>query len=386
MDRNSLSGRKADPPQTSAPPAAEGSLPPASRAAPPSPRENADAERDPDAASPSDGNAAADTADRTCPARGNAVIHGLTADRLLPEIFGDAKLQEEQARFRAEWRPQTPTEETLVREMARHGLMLDFIEKAERAVLRSGAAGLGPLLAFAHLSGLTPRDQALTAAVSCDAIELLARYRRGHERAFYAALRQLGEVRAAFPARGPAKPATLFWSEDECASYMNDRFMKHPPPCPRCGGGLYHPLRRRARWQCVRCGRQVGPLTGTVMAATHLPLNIWFAAIELFCRRPDATAATLADALGPMRDGTCRHLARRLRAALASPRRSELIAGLDRLFSRDGAVAAPAPAVAVRPNLRNGFPASAEDALASATQVAEAETLTDERRADASPP
>jgi hypothetical protein len=74
--------------------------------------------------------------------RTNAVRHGLTATTLIDEIFGPANLQRVRHALVEEWRPATPTEGHLVDELARHAAELELAERAEEAVLRSGAPGL----------------------------------------------------------------------------------------------------------------------------------------------------------------------------------------------------------------------------------------------------
>jgi hypothetical protein len=59
--------------------------------------------------------------------RKNATKHGLTATTLLPAILGPENLEEHLRQLREEWQPQTPTQDFLIIELARHSKGL-FVE------------------------------------------------------------------------------------------------------------------------------------------------------------------------------------------------------------------------------------------------------------------
>ena len=72
--------------------------------------------------------------------RQNALQHGLRATVLIGDVFGNENL----ARLRElgiEWQPQTPINDLLLDELARHAAALQLAERAEAGVLRSGCAG-----------------------------------------------------------------------------------------------------------------------------------------------------------------------------------------------------------------------------------------------------
>jgi transposase-like protein/ribosomal protein L37AE/L43A len=51
--------------------------------------------------------------------------------------------------------------------------------------------------------------------------------------------------------------------------------------CPQCGHDRYYQLTTRALYQCCQCRHQSSLASGTIFAASKLPLTIWFLAIFL---------------------------------------------------------------------------------------------------------
>ena len=49
--------------------------------------------------------------------------------------------------------------------------------------------------------------------------------------------------------------------------------------CPVCGGRQHSLVTTRDLYQCTRCRQQTSPIAGTIFAATHLSLRLWFRAI-----------------------------------------------------------------------------------------------------------
>jgi hypothetical protein len=68
------------------------------------------------------------------------------------------------------------------------------------------------------------------------------------------------------------------------------------------------------------------------MQSSRLPLQLWFALIRLLIEDPARTPAALAAATGHQRRGTLRRVSQKVRDALRSPRKTELLAGLDKVF------------------------------------------------------
>lgn len=133
--------------------------------------------------------------------------------------------------------------------------------------------------------------------------------------------------------RSPASingPQTLrFGSEEDCERYLIGRIERAGHRFARCKNRHGYWLMGRRRWQCARCGQQLGLRTGTVMEGSPLPLKSWFAAICSLLINPDLQTGSLAGATGIRRAATVRRMAARIRAAMASLGCSELLAGLD---------------------------------------------------------
>src|SRR5436189_3426594 len=78
--------------------------------------------------------------------RENALQHGLTAKRLIPQILQHGRLEELKRQFRQEYSPKTVTGEIYVAEAARHAAMLEIIEAAEPAVMVQAAGVMMSLI------------------------------------------------------------------------------------------------------------------------------------------------------------------------------------------------------------------------------------------------
>jgi hypothetical protein len=59
----------------------------------------------------------------------------------------------------------------------------------------------------------------------------------------------------------------------------------------------------------------------------------WFAAIRAVLRRPETSVQELISITGLARPGTVRDMVRSIREAMASPRATELLAGLNAVFT-----------------------------------------------------
>lgn len=268
----------------------------------------------------------------------NAVKHGLTAEALVPEILRSDLVRMCYRRLRDEWKPDTPTQEFLVVEMARHQAALERSEQMEEAALRRGARG-APTVTFGGSDDEDLADAALAGAGTSDAIERIARYRKPHERAF---LRSLAAIREAKEMAGDDEQRTspgdrqVFTCEAECEAYLVARLASDEFRCPRCQNRTGKWIASRKVWQCRECNRQTGVRVATVMEKSRLGLMAWFRAIEALLRNESVSTADLSVATGIRRKGTVRRMAGRIRPAMKSPERSSLLAGLDRIFGAQG--------------------------------------------------
>ena len=267
-------------------------------------------------------------------ARQNAVKHGLAAKTLVSEILGKDIVERHYRALRAEWQPATPTQDFLVREMARHEAALQRAEEMEAAVLRRGARS-APGVNFGGSEGGDLLDAALAGAGTSDAIERIGRYRRAHERAYLRSLKTLREAKAtaAKVERQPIETKQRrFDSESECEAYLVARLADGGFLCPACPSSKGIWIASRKVWQCQGCRRQVGIRRTTVMERSRAPLRAWFCAIETLLVDPSASTAELSRVTGIRREGTVRRVAEKIRKAMSSPQRTILLAGLDQVF------------------------------------------------------
>lgn len=263
--------------------------------------------------------------------RRNALKHGLTAKRLLPDVLKAGAIDEAYERLYQEWRPATPTAEFLVRELARHEAALAKIEQIEEAILRRGAQHAAGALLVDTID-LDAADAALAGAGTSDAISRISRYRKSHERAHARAMHALRDLAAsAAHESAPAKRVRCrFTSEADCVSHLLARASAES--CPRCDSRTCHWLPSRAMYQCRICKHQRSVRRGTVMEKSRVPLLAWFQGIERLLTQPEISTAELAKAIGIKRPGTVRRLTRSIRGAARSSDATALLAGLDRIF------------------------------------------------------
>jgi len=259
----------------------------------------------------------------------NAATHGLTAKKLQPAIFGTEVLERQRQRFRAEWQPATPTEACLVEELARHAAALERATPIEEAVLRTSARELSSI-SDTNGDQAAAQDRVLAAACGSETIDRITRYRRAHEKGFFAALTRLRELRESSAAVVlPPKLSALQFDATACMRYLRRR--RELKGCPACGAIEGKWLGSRDVWQCRKCRRQVGPRSGTVCECSPLPVHMWFAAIAAIFENWSIGTDALAEMIGIRREKTVRAMAQRIREACESLDSERLLAGLDTL-------------------------------------------------------
>lgn len=270
--------------------------------------------------------------------RRNALKHGLTSRKLLPQVLRKEQVNEHRVNFERQFQPANPTESILAAEMARHATMMELGEQAEGAVLRHGARELSKVILGSagetSDDGGEREDAILSAAVSTDALDKFNRYRRGHEKAFFAALNKLREIQSERREREKTNAAEmknrtiLFVTEEACEKHLAERFRRADWRCPHCKSAQGSWLQRQNRWECGACHRQVGLRFGTVMQRSQLPLRTWFLAISVMRQNANASTSQLMEILGIRRRGTVRSLMKRITEAMAATDASELLAGI----------------------------------------------------------
>jgi hypothetical protein len=221
-------------------------------------------------------------------------------------------------------------EDRLVDALARHAAGMELAGAAEAAVMRHCGRERAELGTLLNPDEPLDEDACLTAAIAGQPMERLARYGRQHERGFYAALGRLRDLQATRRKDFIRDQFARFKDEQECADYLLERARRRGQICPSCGHRSGNWLACR-RWECCRCGRQVGLRSGSVLAGSRLPLSQWFRAIGEVLADPAIRPERLQQAIGLPRLGTVRKVLDLILAAMRSPEVDRLLAGLDRL-------------------------------------------------------
>jgi hypothetical protein len=274
--------------------------------------------------------------------RSNAIKHGLTAKTLFPNTLQDREfLVEHHARLVKFWNPQTPTDHFFVRELARHETALQKAEEMEAAILRHSGKKASSIV-FAdqaeQYSDEEMADALLATAGASDALVRITRYRRAHERGFHKclnALRQNDDSTVNDIDRETSDERRSFATDAECEAYLLARIADSGYCCKKCQGSSGNWVASRRVWQCRSCRRQNSIRVGTVMERSHLPLHVWFGAIQALLRDRDCSNAKLVEITEINRTATVRRIARRIRSAIDSPNASKLLAGLDRVLGEN---------------------------------------------------
>ena len=80
-------------------------------------------------------------------------------------------------------------------------------------------------------------------------------------------------------------------TEEQCYSALFHLRWPDGFVCPECGNKTYCKIKSRKVYQCHRCHRQTSLTSGTIFAATKVPLTKWFLAIYLLTQRKTSVSA-----------------------------------------------------------------------------------------------
>jgi ribosomal protein L37AE/L43A len=95
----------------------------------------------------------------------------------------------------------------------------------------------------------------------------------------------------------PGLPMKVFLSrygtDEQCEAALIQARWPDGFVCPGCGGRHASEFRRDGRqyWQCSHCRRQTSLLSGTIFAASKLPLSVWFLAMQLLTQAKNNVSA-----------------------------------------------------------------------------------------------
>ena len=70
-----------------------------------------------------------------------------------------------------------------------------------------------------------------------------------------------------------------YGTEEKCRAVVMGSRWPNGFECPACGGRAYSEVTTRRLFQCSACRHQTSLTAGTIFAATHLPLRLWFRAM-----------------------------------------------------------------------------------------------------------
>lgn len=84
-----------------------------------------------------------------------------------------------------------------------------------------------------------------------------------------------------------------YGSDDKCEAALVESRWPSGFACPACGGRQSSSFRREGRlyFQCTACRHQCSVISGTIFAATKLPLSRWFLAMHLLTQSKNNIAA-----------------------------------------------------------------------------------------------
>ena len=128
-------------------------------------------------------------------------------------------------------------------------------------------------------------------------------------------------------------PPAPFKFDGNCIEYLV-RWKTAHFRCRVCGARKSYHIRKRRCLECATpgCKSQTGLRAGTVMERSRTSLAVWFRAISLVLQSPAIRPQELQLVLKLRRYATARSLTTKIIAAMISDQRSELLAGLDRIF------------------------------------------------------
>lgn len=266
----------------------------------------------------------------------------------VPPILENARREEFLRRFRNEFRPQGPTQDVLVQELAQHAVGVEKWNLGSGAVERQAALRLPELVG--GLPDAETDDFALAVALTTDAAERCEKHGLRRSRAFLRTLEKLQAIQAARrdQERG-AMPPLSFADEAACERYLADWLRSGSVPCPQCGARVGYVVGTRKRWECGVCRSQTGLRSGTVMAQSAVPLRQWFDGVRRLLWQPTIGVTEFATQVGLRRLGTARSMLIKIRRALAAADAGRQLAGLDQHFAHSSP--APEPSVLFSENV-----------------------------------
>jgi transposase-like protein len=255
----------------------------------------------------------------------------------IPASLERARLEDNTKRLFYEYSPIGPTEEALVRDLARQVAAMERWGEAAEAVERHAVRTLPQEAATLARNDGALEDAVLSGAMATEIADRCERHSLSRSRAFCRILSKLEQLQAKRKEHerfGALNMPPPFVDEAACESYLQRRLQSEQRSCPKCGSVAGYFLPSCRRWECSGCRAQMSLRSGTVMAYSALPLLVWFEAIRWLLWRPTIRATELAKHVSVERPTTVRNMVRRIREAMAAENATVQLAGLDLYYSR----------------------------------------------------
>src|SRR5215470_5928402 len=95
--------------------------------------------------------------------------------------------------------------------------------------------------------------------------------------------------------------AVRYFTPERATEYVKSIKWPHGPVCPKCGSVNVGEIKSRARFQCreKECRAQFSLTTGTIMEASHMPLEKWIMAVWMIANcRNGVSSCEIARTIG----------------------------------------------------------------------------------------
>ena len=95
----------------------------------------------------------------------------------------------------------------------------------------------------------------------------------------------------------------IFPKKEDCTRFIEKIRWRNKPVCPYCSSHRITPMKKEFRYHCNTCNISFSVTVKTLFHNTRIPLQKWFAAIEIFIQNEKPISVRkLADALDVNKD------------------------------------------------------------------------------------
>ncbi|NQT60091.1 MAG: transposase [Bacteroidetes bacterium] len=134
----------------------------------------------------------------------------------------------------------------------------------------------------------------------------------------------------------------IFPKKEDCIRFIEKIRWRNKPVCPHCNSHRITPMKKEFRYHCNTCNISFSVTVKTLFHNTRIPLQKWFAAIEIFIRNEKLISVRkLAEVIEVNKDTAWTMISRlKLASVEYGGLIADLIAGLiesDELYVEEGA-------------------------------------------------